>query len=83
MDDRSASRKGCRTLDADDSKTPVDLWNTRRLAANHQRDNGTAAEYAHFSKDLWTKNTENASRNGITLTPEYFAEMFVDSNLRR
>ena len=33
-------------------------------------------------KDLWTKNTEIARTNGVALTPQQFAEMFVDNNLR-
>jgi len=32
-------------------------------------------------KDLWTKNTEIARTNGVALTPQHFAEMFVDNNL--
>jgi hypothetical protein len=32
-------------------------------------------------RDLWTKNTEIARTNGVTLTPQRFAEMFVDNNL--
>ena len=33
-------------------------------------------------RDLWTKNTQIASENGVTLAPQHFAEMFVDDNLR-
>jgi hypothetical protein len=32
-------------------------------------------------KDLWNKNTEIARKGGTTLTPQQFAEMFVDQNL--
>jgi hypothetical protein len=32
-------------------------------------------------RDVWTKNTEIARTNGATLTPQQFAEMFVDANL--
>jgi hypothetical protein len=32
-------------------------------------------------KDMWHKNTEIACRNGKTLTPQQFAEMFVEQNL--
>ena len=34
-------------------------------------------------RELWTKNTAIASENGVTLTPQHFAEMFVDKNLIR
>jgi hypothetical protein len=34
-------------------------------------------------KGSWLKNTEIARRNGVTLTPLQFAEMFVDRNLTR
>jgi hypothetical protein len=30
---------------------------------------------------LWAKNTETARKNQATLTPQRFAEMFVDQNL--
>jgi hypothetical protein len=30
---------------------------------------------------MWAKNTEIARENGATLTPQQFAEMFVDENL--
>jgi hypothetical protein len=33
-------------------------------------------------RGLWTKNTEIARLNGVTLAPQHFAEMFVDENLR-
>jgi hypothetical protein len=33
-------------------------------------------------KNLWTKNTEIATKNHATLTPQHFAEMLVDSNFR-
>jgi hypothetical protein len=33
-------------------------------------------------RDLWTKNTQIARQNGVTLAPQHFAEMFVDNNLR-
>ncbi len=32
-------------------------------------------------RDLWTKNAEIARANEATLTPQQFAEMFVDANL--
>ncbi len=32
-------------------------------------------------EDLWIKNTEIARRNGVTLSPQQFTEMFVDQNL--
>jgi hypothetical protein len=32
-------------------------------------------------RELWVKNTEIARKNGATLTPIEFAEMFVDCNL--
>jgi hypothetical protein len=32
-------------------------------------------------KNLWIKNTEIARQNGVTLSPQQFAEMFVDQNL--
>jgi hypothetical protein len=32
-------------------------------------------------RNLWAKNTEIARKNQTTLTPQQFAEMFVDQNL--
>ena len=32
-------------------------------------------------RDLWTRNTEIARKNGVTLMLQAFAEMFVDQNL--
>jgi hypothetical protein len=32
-------------------------------------------------RTLWAKNTEIARKNQATLTPQQFAEMFVDQNL--
>jgi hypothetical protein len=32
-------------------------------------------------RDLWVRNTEIARKNQATLTPQQFAEMFVDENL--
>lgn len=32
-------------------------------------------------QDMWQKNSEIARRNNATLTPQKFAEMFVDDNL--
>lgn len=32
-------------------------------------------------RDVWAKNTEIAQKNQLTLTPQQFAEMFVDQNL--
>ena len=32
-------------------------------------------------RDLWVKNTEIARKAGTILTPQKFAEMFVDQNL--
>jgi hypothetical protein len=34
-------------------------------------------------RDLWTKNTDIARKNGVTLAPSEFAETFVDCNLVR
>ena len=31
-------------------------------------------------KSLWTKNSEIAQRNGLSLEPQQFAEMVVDDN---
>jgi len=32
-------------------------------------------------RDLWARNSEIARKNQATLTPQQFAEMFVDQNL--
>ena len=32
-------------------------------------------------RESWLKNTEIAHKSGVTLTPQQFAEMFVDHNL--
>ena len=32
-------------------------------------------------RDLWARNSEIARKNQATLTPQQFAEMFVDENL--
>jgi hypothetical protein len=32
-------------------------------------------------RDMWARNQEIAKANGVTLTPQQFAEMFVDQNL--
>lgn len=32
-------------------------------------------------REMWTKNRQIADANGVELTPQQFAEMFVDSNL--
>jgi hypothetical protein len=32
-------------------------------------------------RDLWARNTEIARKSGATLTPQAFAEMFVDRNV--
>jgi hypothetical protein len=32
-------------------------------------------------RDMWQKNTQVARERGETLTPQQFAEMFVDTNL--
>jgi|SRR5919108_2176103 hypothetical protein len=32
-------------------------------------------------RDVWAKNTEIARKSGVTLTPQQFAEVFVDQNL--
>lgn len=32
-------------------------------------------------RNIWLKNSEIAQRNGTLLTPQQFAEMFVDQNL--
>ena len=32
-------------------------------------------------RELWVKNTAIASKNGVTLAPQHFAEMFVDNNV--
>ena len=32
-------------------------------------------------RDLWTKNTSIAKANNLNLSPQQFAEMFVDANL--
>lgn len=34
-------------------------------------------------RELWEKNTAIAKKNGATLAPQQFAEMFVDNNLIR
>jgi len=33
-------------------------------------------------RELWQRNTEIAQGTGVTLTPQGFAEMFVDQNLK-
>lgn len=35
---------------------------------------------AETIRSFWSKNTEIARRNNTTLTPQQFAEMFVDQN---
>ncbi|HEY0976113.1 MAG TPA: hypothetical protein VGE21_01475 [Flavobacteriales bacterium] len=32
-------------------------------------------------REMWVKNQEIARANGVTLTPQEFAELFVDDNL--
>lgn len=32
-------------------------------------------------QEMWVRNTEIAQRSGVVLTPQKFAEMFVDQNL--
>jgi hypothetical protein len=32
-------------------------------------------------RDMWAKNTDIAQKSGVVLTPQRFAEMFVDENL--
>ena len=39
------------------------------------------ANMTDLIRDLWFKNSEIASRNNATLSPQQFAEMFVDQNL--
>src|SRR5882672_2857882 len=39
------------------------------------------ADMPTMIKNLWLKNTEIARKNNATLTPQQFAEAFVDQNL--
>lgn len=38
-------------------------------------------EMPSLIRDLWAKNLEIARQTSVTLTPQQFAEMFVDENL--
>ena len=52
-------------------------WHEAVAAAVHMQ-----AEMPQFIRDMWEKNLEIARTNNVpALTPQKFAEMFVDENL--
>jgi hypothetical protein len=51
-------------------------WHEAVAAAIHM-----PADMPVAIRDMWAKNLEIAHANGVTLSPQMFAEMFVDENL--
>src|SRR5690349_11458899 len=61
------------------------LQSVYRVQGNWQQVIAASVQLPHnmpeLIRDLWSRNTEIARKNGRTLTPQHFAEMFVDQNL--
>ncbi|UDL89496.1 hypothetical protein LGH82_31340 [Mesorhizobium sp. PAMC28654] len=50
-------------------------WDDAIAQAMHMPD-----EMPEAIRDMWARNQKIARDNNVTLTPQQFAEMFVDSN---
>jgi hypothetical protein len=85
----------CYVLWAIDQLSAKDADTLERMTPKLQSIYGTQGDWQHvigaavelptnlpeLIRDSWMKNSEIARKNGVILTPQRFAEMFVDENL--